>query len=278
MIASPSPASRPDERRRHRLDLAAQRPAANLCGSSFFAVVEDRLHFPRDASQIAPLHRAENVDDRLHVVVRNDGGVHLSRFTDASASSICGRAAGRPVTGIVPSSSQRVDAVLRRLRRDRVADAGGRVEPERRRRLAAARQRDQQVVRDVALREAGLRGARPVDVEVEQRLVERLVHPQVDHAGHLRQLRRERRGEPAVRRRGSRPTTWTSIGAGSPKFRICVTMSAGMNEKGTPGKRSGSRSRRSCTYSSVGRWFWRQRDQDVGVAGADRRRVACTTG
>ena len=38
----------------------------------------------------------------------------------------------------------------------------------------------------------------------------------------------------------SRPTTWMSIGAGRPKFRICVTMSAGTNENRTPGNRDGS--------------------------------------
>src|SRR5678809_983809 len=44
-----------------------------------------------------------------------------------------------------------------------------------------------------------------------------------------------------------------SIGAGSPKFRICVTMSAGTNEKVTPGNRFGSDIRRSWMYSAVGR-------------------------
>ena len=51
-----------------------------------------------------------------------------------------------------------------------------------------------------------------------------------------------------------RPTIWMSIGAGSPKFRICVTMSAGTNEKVTPGKRRGSDIRRSWMYSAVGLW------------------------
>ncbi len=51
-----------------------------------------------------------------------------------------------------------------------------------------------------------------------------------------------------------RPTIWMSIGAGRPKFRICVTMSAGTNEKVTPGKRRGSDIRRSWMYSAVGLW------------------------
>ncbi len=41
------------------------------------------------------------------------------------------------------------------------------------------------------------------------------------------------------------PLTWTSIGAGAPKFRIWLMMSAGRKEKVEPGKRSGS-ALRSC--------------------------------
>ena len=174
---------------------------------------------------------------------------------------------------MLPSVLERIHPVLRRLRRDRVADAGRGVQPERRRRLAAAAQRDQQVVRDVALREPGLRRARPVDVQVQLRLVERLVHAQVDDA---------RAPAPAVaasaaanRRFASRlrPTTWTSIGAGRPKFRIWLTMSAGMNEKWTPGNCSASSSRRSSDVVRGRPVLLAERDQDVGVAGPDRRRV-----
>ena len=71
-----------------------------------------------------------------------------------------------------------------------------------------------------------------------------------------------------------RPTTWTSIGAGSPKLRIWLTMSAGMNENWTPGN---SLTRRMPQVVHVVRGravILRQRHHDVGVAGADRRRVA----
>ncbi|MNX77314.1 hypothetical protein D3C86_1088530 [compost metagenome] len=36
------------------------------------------------------------------------------------------------------------------------------------------------------------------------------------------------------------PTIWTSIGAGRPKLRIWLTISAGRNEKLMPGKASGN--------------------------------------
>ena len=41
--------------------------------------------------------------------------------------------------------------------------------------------------------------------------------------------------------------TWTSIGAGRPKFRICDTMSAGRKEKVVPGNFCGSTVRSALT-------------------------------
>jgi len=48
------------------------------------------------------------------------------------------------------------------------------------------------------------------------------------------------------------PLTCTSIGAGAPKFRIWLTISAGRNENVVPGKRRGSCVRNSRTYRAVG--------------------------
>ena len=138
------------------------------------------------------------------------------------------------------------------MRRDRVADAGRGVQPERRRRLAAAAERDQQVAGHLALREAGLRRQRAVDVQVQLRLVEHLVHAQVGEAGHLREPVAAASPRTVGWPRGCGPTTWTSIGAGRPKFRICVTMSAGRKVNRTPGNRFGSSRRSSRTYSAVG--------------------------
>ena len=65
---------------------------------------------------------------------------------------------------------QRVQPVLRRLGRDGVADAGLRIQPEGRRRLAAAAERDQQVVGDVALGEPASCALGAIDVDVQLRL------------------------------------------------------------------------------------------------------------
>ena len=48
------------------------------------------------------------------------------------------------------------------------------------------------------------------------------------------------------------PVTCTSIGAGSPKFKIWLTMSAGWKKKVTPGKSRGSVSRSVFIQCSVG--------------------------
>lgn len=48
------------------------------------------------------------------------------------------------------------------------------------------------------------------------------------------------------------PVTWTSIGAGSPKFRIWLTMSAGWKKKVTPGNSRGSVSRSVFIQRAVG--------------------------
>ena len=50
------------------------------------------------------------------------------------------------------------------------------------------------------------------------------------------------------------PVNCTSIAAGRPKFRICVTMSAGWKKNSTPGKRFGSSRRSSVTNFAVGSW------------------------
>ncbi len=50
------------------------------------------------------------------------------------------------------------------------------------------------------------------------------------------------------------PVNCTSIAAGRPKFRICVTMSAGWKKNSMPGKRFGSSRRRMATNFAVGWW------------------------
>ena len=82
-------------------------------------------------------------------------------------------------------SEMRVDPVLRHLRDDRIGDAVLRVEPEIRLHLAAAGERDQQAVGDVALGQPDLAGKRAVDVDVDLRIVEHLLDARVGDAGHL---------------------------------------------------------------------------------------------
>ena len=102
------------------------------------------------------------------------------------------------VMGIFCRSCRLVISVLRRLRRDVVADAGGGVEPERRRGLKTAAQRDQQVLRHVALREADLLGLGAVHVEMQLGIIEGLLNPQIDRAGNEFQLVQQLFGEIAV--------------------------------------------------------------------------------
>ena len=164
-------------------------PRTTICdprGRSFFAASTIGAISSRHAAEVAPLHRSEDVDDRLHVVVRHDRRARPRGAPTRRPSSICGaRPIRSPAIGMRLEVLQRVHPVLRRHRRHVVADAGGRVQPEGRRGLAAAAQRDQQVVGDVALGEPDLRGARAIDVDLERRLVRHLVHAQVDDAGDL---------------------------------------------------------------------------------------------
>ena len=79
--------------------------------------------------------------------------------------------------------------------------------------------------------QADILRARAVDIDVEARAVERLLDARVGDARESRAILRSssvRVGE--VRRRGSAPRICRSIGAGAPKFRIWLTMSAGRNE------------------------------------------------
>ena len=81
-----------------------------------------------------------------------------------------------------------VNAILRRLNGDVVADAVFGIEPEGRSGLEAGAQRDEQVLRDVfRLQADGLR-AGAIDVEVQRGFVERLLNVDIDGAGDVAQL------------------------------------------------------------------------------------------
>ena len=78
----------------------------------------------------------------------------------------------------------RIDPVDRRLHRHRVVHVVLRIEEEVRRHQHRGRQRGQHVVGDVALRDAQLRGAQPVDVDLQRR----------DSSAPARDARRRRPG------------------------------------------------------------------------------------
>ena len=85
-----------------------------------------------------------------------------------------------------------VDAILRHLRNDRIRDAILGIQPEIRLHLAAARKCDQQTVRGVALGQSNVAGERPIDVDVDLRIIEHLLDAQIgdagDHADTLEQV------------------------------------------------------------------------------------------
>ena len=111
-----------------------------------------------------------------------------------------------------------------------VLHAGLRVEPERRRGLPAAASVSSRLLGDVALGEPSCCGAAAVRGDAQLGLVEVLLDAQVDETGHAAQRRADRSA--TSRFSGLVPTIWTSIGAGRPKFRIWLTMSAGRNVEG----------------------------------------------
>ena len=128
------------------------------------------------------MRRRVDVDDGLHVVVRDHGGA-------GGAHSPCDAAQRhRPVAAVdlqVVEIAHRVDPVLRRLDDDRVGHAVLRIEPEGRIRLQAAGEVDLHVRRHVLLGQADLAGERAVDVHVQRRVVEDLLDARVGDSRHL---------------------------------------------------------------------------------------------
>ena len=162
-----------------------------------------------------------------------------------------------------------------RLHRDVVDDAVLRIEPERRRRLRAARQRDQHVLADVggatAPSAAAACGPSAGSTAGPSR---RWCTCASTAPGICRIALASSRGERRVGRQVRRRVNCTSIAAGRPKFRICVTMSAGWKKNSMPGKRFGS-SRAQQRHELVGRPVaLAQRQQDLAVERADRAGVA----
>jgi hypothetical protein len=166
----------------HRMNLSAQsdvRAARHVLAG----LLQDALDVGRDRAEIAVLHGAVDVDDRLDVVMRDDAGARPLGDPGEAAQILRRGGLGR-CDRHVGEIRRAVDAVLWHLRDDRIGDAVLGVQPEIRLNLATAGQRDEKAVGGVTLGQSDLAGERPVDLHVELRIVEDLLDAQVGDAGH----------------------------------------------------------------------------------------------
>ena len=81
--------------------------------------------------------------------------------------------------------TQRADLVFRRLHRDVIGDAVGRIGPEIGRNLFGGAQAGADIVADIARGDAELQSPRAVDLDVEIRRIDFLLQMRVDDAGDL---------------------------------------------------------------------------------------------
>ena len=169
--------------------------------------------------------------------------------------------------------SQIVHRELRRLDRDRIRNLIVWVQPVYRIGLRAAGQRLQHAVRRALLVETDEARHRPVERDIEGRLLERLLDASVGKACHASHPGQHLSGESVVGLEIG-PAIWTSIGAGEPKLRICETMSAGRNENVTPGKSVGQRVSQLAHVPFSRRMVLVQRNEHIRILGADRARIA----
>src|SRR5712671_1331118 len=105
-------------------------------------LIDDARNFLGYAAKIATLHRTEDVDHRHNVVVRDNGhsrsALRRSEAREQRRRGIWTRSRDRHVC----KTLERVDAVLRSLRGDLIADLIFRVDPEGWRGLKATAKRD----------------------------------------------------------------------------------------------------------------------------------------
>ena len=224
------------------------------------SAVDDPVDVRRRRRQVAALHVGVDVEDRLDVVVVDITiGTRCRGRSSATFISICWRPAAVPAAsppaasiGVAASSPPGTAASAR----PRVVDAVVRVDPVVRRRPGALELSDTStLLGDVLLGQPDLRRQRPVHVHAAVAGAS-TIWCRCDvrrRRGPLAIVRRSS-GRRRVRRRGRRRTTWTSIGAGRPKLRIWLMMSAGWKKnvhlREPPGQLAPQLRRRS---SAVGR-------------------------
>ena len=201
-------------------------------------VVHDRVDVARHGAEVAVLHVRVDVVDRLHVVVDHHGQLARARDRrDVCRAAAAPRGAGgdeRDVAERPASDSIRYCGVWTSRRGSCTPFCGlsqkfGAVWP-----LAASD--DQQVAGDVALREADLAAPASRSTSTCSSGASKTwwtctstAPGMLPHAG--RRSARRSRSSPCA----SGPTTCTSIGAGRPKLRIWLTMSAGWKKNVSPG-------------------------------------------
>ncbi len=187
MIANTSPTSRPVYEAAHGLHLAPyHHPGA--ARQTTPSLIDELVDVPGNSSQVSPLHRAIDVNDRRDIVVRDLS--HAGPLLHGYQAGHQGwRGCGiRPRHGNIHQILQRVLAILRSLNSDRVADPGPRIYPERRRSLKAAAEGYQQILCDVVGRESQLLCFRSLNSEVQIRLVERLLNSQISRPRNVANL------------------------------------------------------------------------------------------
>ena len=148
-------------------------------------------------------------------------------LTCARLPSTCGVVRGRRRDRDIFERLHGIDLVLRHLHGHVVFDAVRGIHPERRIDLEARAQREEQAIGHVLLAQAdGLR-AGAVDIQEHRGRGEQLLHVDVHRAGNLLDAAGDLLRDPIIGAACSGPMSWMSIGAGTPKFRIWLTMSAG---------------------------------------------------
>ena len=184
----------------------------------------------RDGAEVAPLHGAEDVDDRLRVVVRHHARAEAARDASRARRESVESAARALLIGVFCRSWSEA------MRYCGACATIGYCTP------FSGFSQNVGVIwplpESVSSRLFAMSfwlmpsccGAAAVRDHAQLRLVEGLLDAQVHEARHVAQ----RLAAADSRRRGSSgsaPTICTSIGAGRPKFRIWLTMSAGRNAK-----------------------------------------------
>ena len=144
-------------------------------------LVDDAIDIPRHGPQVPVLNRSKDVDGALKIIVRNQ------RHPRGAAGAHDVTQDFRPLPALAADGDilevrQRRGGILRCLRYHAVGHTGLRIEPERRRGLETSTQRDQQVVGDVELGKAALHGLGAIHSQLNARLIEKLVNPEVDGA------------------------------------------------------------------------------------------------